>query len=227
MHDADQWIAVDLIEKEQFKQLQVFDVVHRGQATSRGKRIFKYKEVFKRKFNPPDEVNPLGSLDKHKFRLTIAAYTRMLTEGIDYQEKNASTVRWAALKMLLAIAVMLNYDTFLIDIATFFLYGDLDEEVYMEFPIRWAENGQDPPEYVWLLKKGVYGWPAASNGAQKKLKSVLTEGKKFKQLTNDDCIFISADPSSDGYCATGSHVDDLFTIGDTKGVPLLIETLEK
>jgi hypothetical protein len=151
----------------------------------------------------------------------------MLTEGIDYQEKNASTVRWAALKMLLAIAVKLNYDTFLIDIATFFLYGDLDEEVYMEFPMRWAENGQDPPDYVWLLKKGVYGWPAASNGAQKKLKSVLTESKKFKQLSNDDCIFISADPSSDGYCATGSHVDDLFTIGDAKGVPLLIETLEK
>ena len=136
MHDADQWIAADLIEKEQFKQLKVFDVVHRGQATSRGKRIFKYKEVFKRKFNLPDEVNPNGSLDKHKFRLTIAAYTRMLTEGIDYQEKNASTVVWAAVKMLLAIAVKHDYDIVLIDIATFFLYGDLDEEVYMEFPVR-------------------------------------------------------------------------------------------
>ena len=151
----------------------------------------------------------------------------MLTEGIDYQEKNASTVVWAAVKMLLAIAVKHDYDIVLIDIATFFLYGDLDEEVYMEFPVRWAENGQSPPEFVWLLKKGVYGWPAASNGAQKKLKSVLTADKTFKQLTSDDCIFTSANSSSDGYCSTGSHVDDLFTIGDAKGIRLLTKTLEK
>ena len=171
-HDADQWIKADLAEKEQFKALDVYDVVLRSQATSRGKRIFKFKEVFKRKFNPPDEKNPHGSLDKHKVRLTIAAYTKTLTEGIDYQEKNASTVRWTAVKILLAIAVKFDYDITLIDIASFFLYGDLDEEVYMEFPPRWAEEEQDSPEYVWLLKKGVYGWPAASHRAQKKLKSV-------------------------------------------------------
>lgn len=225
MHDAEQWILADLIEREQFKSLNVYDVVLRCQATSRGKRIFKYKEVFKRKMNPPDEDNPFGSLDKHKMRLTIAAYTKTLKEGIDYQEKNASTVRWTAIKALLAIAVKIGHDITLIDIATFFLYGDLEEEVYMEFPSRWAENGKTPPEYIWLLKKGVYGWPAASNGAQKKLKAVLIKEGKFKPVTSDDCIYVSTNLSK-GFCAIGTHVDDLFVIGDAEGRQELIKTLE-
>ena len=239
-HDADQWIKADLAEKEQFKALDVYDVVLRSQATSRGKRIFKFKEVFKRKFNPPDEKNPHGSLDKHKVRLTIAAYTKTLTEGIDYQEKNASTVRWTAVKILLAIAVKFDYDITLIDIASFFLYGDLDEEVYMEFPPRWAEEEQDSPEYVWLLKKGVYGWPAASNKAQKKLKSVLTKSGEFESIPSDDCIYVRTPPKDycasgttattgppKDYCASGTHVDDLFTVGEPEGTETFICTLDK
>ena len=69
----------------------------------------------------------------------------MLTEGIDYQKKNTSTVVWSAIKMLLAIAVKHGYDIVLIDIATFFLYGDLDEEVYMEFPARGQRMSKPPP----------------------------------------------------------------------------------
>jgi len=225
LHDADQWILADLIEKEQFKALDVFETVPRSHATRRGKRIFKFKEVFKRKMNPPDEDNPLGSLDKHKFRLTIAAYTNSLREGIDYKEKNASTVRWTTIKILLAVAVKFDLDLTLIDISTFFLYGDLDEEVYMEFPSRWAEDDESPPDYIWRLKKGVYGWPSASNGAQKKLNSVLVKNKVFKQSPNDDCVYTLSD-SSKNYCTTGTWVDDLFTIGNPEGTSELIKTLE-
>ena len=88
------------------------------------------------KLNPPSADEPNGSLDKFKYRLVIAAFTRMLTEGIDYKEKHASTVRWDSLKVLIAVAVLHDYDMLHIDIKTFFLYGVLDEgtTVFMEQP---------------------------------------------------------------------------------------------
>ena len=223
--DADEWILADLREKESFKQLGVADTVLRSQATSRGKRIFKFKEVLKRKFNPPDDDNPFGTLDKYKFRLTIAAYTKTLTEGIDYKDKHAGTVRWQALKILFAIAIKFNYDITLIDISTFFLYGDMEDEVYMEFPDRWAENGEDPPTYVWRLLKSVYGWPAAPNRAQHKLNGSLTSDNKFTPTAADACVYASSQDQP-GYAACGTHVDDIFTVGDSVGTDRLISTLK-
>ena len=98
------------------------EIVPRSMAVSRGKRIFKANRVFKKKFLPPDATHPEGKLEKYKVRLTIAAYTRVLTEGIDYADKHASTVRWSAIKMIIAIATKFDYDLVLLDISTFFLY---------------------------------------------------------------------------------------------------------
>ena len=126
--DCDDWIMAELSEKESFKYHKVFDVVPRSFATSRGKRIFKDRPVLKYKYNPD------GSIDKRKFRLTVAAFTKMLKEGVDYSDKHANTVRWNAIKMLIAIVVYMDFDMILFDIATFFLFGELEDEIYMEIP---------------------------------------------------------------------------------------------
>lgn len=96
LEDADQWILAELSEKHSWDEHDVVEIVPRSTAVSRGKRVFGEKRVFKKKFLPPDATHPEGRLDKHKIRLTIQAYTRMLTEGIDYADKHAGTVRWSA-----------------------------------------------------------------------------------------------------------------------------------
>ena len=227
MADADDWVMAELAEKESWKAHDAYEIVLRTQATSRGKRIFKNKPVLKRKFNPPDDDFPFGSLDKHKYRLTIAAYTKTLTEGIDYKEKHAGTVRWNAIKVILAIAVKEDYDIILLDIKTFFLYGKFTvEEVYMELPERWAENDESPPEYIMRLKSSVYGWPAAPNLAQYELNQQLISEKEMKPTRADDCVFVSTDKST-GYVACGTHVDDILTAGDPAGLKKVRACLEK
>ena len=136
MPDADDWIMAELDEKESWDAHGAVKIVLRSQATSRGKRIFGAKPVMKKKFHPPDVTHPEGRLDKYKYRLTIAAYTRMLTEGIDYADiyKHATTVRWSAVKMIMAVAARHDFDIMLLDISTFFLYGECTDEVYMEIP---------------------------------------------------------------------------------------------
>ena len=122
---ASQWVIAMLEERESFRQREVYVLVPRSQAD--GHRIFKSRPVLKIKYNPPTPEEPNGSLDKFKYRLTIAAFTSMLKEGIDYKEKFASTVRWSALKLIISQAVLENWDLLHIDIKTFFLYGVLDE----------------------------------------------------------------------------------------------------
>ena len=43
----------------------------------RGKRIFGAKPIYKRKILPATVEQPGGVLDKHKLRMTIAAFTKM------------------------------------------------------------------------------------------------------------------------------------------------------
>jgi hypothetical protein len=224
MYDADDWIAAELDEKNSFKHHDVYDVVLRSSIN--GARVFKNKPILTRKINPPDEFNPNGSLNKHKVRMTIAAYTRMLKQGIDYEEKHASTVRWNTIKIMLCIAVKFDLEITTADISTFFLYGKLTDEMHMEIPDGWDEDGKAGPEYVWKLKKSVYGMPQAGNCAQKELKQSIAKSTLFTPSMADDCVFVTNNHST-GYGAMGTFVDDICTIGDTKGTAKVISTLKK
>ncbi len=120
-------------------------------------------------YSPPTDEHPSESIEKYKCRLTIAAYTKMLKQGIDYEEKHASTVRWDSLKILMAIAVKFEFDIVLYDISSFFLYGKIIEgsEMYMHIPPGWEGNEGNTSDNVWKLQGTLYGMPNAPHEAQK------------------------------------------------------------
>ena len=215
---SNDWIQARLKEQNSFKAHNVFTLVPRASAA--GKKIFKPRVVLKLKLNPPSLQHPQGSIDKFKYRLTIAAYTKMLTQGVDYKEKYASTVRWNSLKVLIAIAVRFDYDIVLFDIATFFLYGELTDEVYMEQQPDWATPDKPKEDYVCRLNKSMYGLPQAPHCAQQELKKALTADNQFQPTASDDCIYVRTGVQhekhpSDG--STGAHVDDCVAIGEPDG----------
>jgi hypothetical protein len=222
---ANEWIMAELAEKESFAHHGVYDLVPRSAAV--GRKIFKPRPVLKIKVNPPTDEHPHGSIDKFKYRLTIAAFTKMLTQGIDYVEKYASTVRWNSVKMLIAIAVWHDYDLVLFDITAFFLYGKLTdkEKVFMEQPLGWETEGKPREDYVCQLNRSMYGLPQAPHCAQRELKATLTASDQFKPTTADDCVYVSQD--EDKYSALGAHVDDLLGIGDSAGLQKITDTLTR
>lgn len=85
---APSWILSKLKEQKSFAEHKVLTIVPRSEALEAGARICKPKVVLKIKWLPPTPDHPLGQLDKFKYRLTIAAFTRMLVQGIaiDYAE---------------------------------------------------------------------------------------------------------------------------------------------
>jgi hypothetical protein len=212
---ANEWIEAREKEKNSFKHHKVLSYVLRS--ATRGKRIFKPRPVYKKKINPPCAEHPLGSIDKFKYRLTIAAFTKMLTQGIDYQEKYASTVRWNSLKVLFAIACKCDYDIVLFDISSFFLYGVLTDEIFMEQCEGWEDPAFPSDLYVCKVNRSMYGLPQAPHRAQIELKQSLYANGEFKSTTSDDCIFVGQEQESK-YVALGAHVDDLPTIGVPAGI---------
>ena len=152
----------------------------------------------------------------------------MLIQGVDYKEKFASTVRWAATKLIIAPTVLEDLDLLHIDIKTFFLYGVLDEgkPVFKEQPEGWEALETPRDEFVCLLDKSMYGHPAASHRAQKILKEVLTANDSFRPTTADDCVFVS-NKKLPFFAVGGTHVDDILATGDQGGLLHFVDTLEK
>jgi len=220
---AKAWKKATFTELDALEKLGVYKLVPRP----KNKRVFGNKPVLKTKMHPPDDDHPRGSLDKRKVRITIQAFTKMLKEGIDYKEKYASTVRWNSIKILLAKAADEDLELTLIDVCTFFLYGDLEEIIHMEQVVGFEVEGKE--DWVWLLLKSLYGLPQAPLCAQKKLKHNLTSDGKFKATTADDCVYtlIKQGKNDKAEAVLGAHVDDIPTVGNKEGTQRLIKQLKK
>jgi len=58
-------------------------------------------------------------------------------------------------RLLLAVAALEDLDIQSVDVKTACLYGDLDEEIYMEQPEGFKLPGKE--NSVWRLRKALYG----------------------------------------------------------------------
>ena len=221
---ANEWIEACLQEKNSFEEHGVYHLVPRSSVG--GKKIYRPRPVFKIKVNPPDRENPHPTLEKFKYRLTIAAFARTMTAGVDFEEKRASTVRWEATLAILGIANHYHLGITLFDIKTFFLYGDLHDDVYMEQPPEWVDDQHSSVEYVCKLDKSMYGLPQAPHRAQERLKEVLMDAG-FYQTSSDDCVYVWGSPGNDDFAVVGTHVDDITCAATDKGRARVREALTK
>ena len=78
------------------------------------------------------------------------------------------------MRLLLALSVVEDWEIEVLDVKTAFLYGNLDEELYMEQPEGFVKQGQE--RKVYPLKKALYGLKQAAvawnKQANKSLKSL-------------------------------------------------------
>nr|GEV82931.1 putative ribonuclease H-like domain-containing protein [Tanacetum cinerariifolium] len=76
-------------------------------------------------------------------------------EGIDYEEVFVPVARIKAIKLFLAYASFMGFTVYQMDVKSSFLYGTIDEEVYVMQPPGFQD--QEFPTRVYKVEKAMYG----------------------------------------------------------------------
>ncbi|GJY84054.1 putative ribonuclease H-like domain-containing protein, partial [Tanacetum coccineum] len=79
-----------------------------------------------------------GIVVRNKARLVAQGYKQ--EEGIDCDEVFAPVVRIKAIRLFLAYASFMNFLMYQMDVKSAFLYGTIEEEVYVSQPLAWYET---------------------------------------------------------------------------------------
>nr|GEY44955.1 hypothetical protein [Tanacetum cinerariifolium] len=144
----------------------------------KGKRAIGSKWVFR---NKKDER---GIVIRNKARLVAHGHTQ--EEGIDYEEVFAPVARIEAIWLFLAYASFMGFMVYQMDAKSAFLYGTIEEEVYVCQPPGF-EN-PDYPAKVYKVVKALYGLHQAPRAWYETLANYLLENdlcKDFEKLMKD------------------------------------------
>ncbi|CAI7757840.1 unnamed protein product, partial [Closterium sp. NIES-54] len=125
-----------------------------------------------------------GRLERRKTRLVIKGFQQR--EGIDFQEVFAPVAKAPTLRLLLAAAAICGWKVEQMNVKTAFLYGVVDEEIYMKQP----EGYDDGSGRVFRLNKAIYGLKQAPMCWYARLVEVL-EALGFKVSGCDESLFMT------------------------------------
>ena len=121
---------------------------------------------------------------RKKARLVAKGFTQVY--GIDFEETFSLVAWFETVCILLALAALEDWDIESLDVKTAYLYGELDEEIYMEQPEGYVKKGQG--EKVCRLLKSLYGLKQSALQWNKELhKSLLTLG--FTRTCSDAGVY--------------------------------------
>ncbi|KAL0641846.1 hypothetical protein Bca4012_102697 [Brassica carinata] len=169
----------------------------------KGKKAVTSKWVFTIKFHPD------GRIERRKSRLVARGFTQ--TYGEDYVETFAPVAKLHTIRIVLSLAVNLEWDLWQMDVKNAFLQGELEDEVYMHPPPgleHLVKNGN-----VLRLRKAIYGLKQSPRAWYNKLSTTLN-GRGFRKSELDHTLFTLNTPS--GIVVLLVYVDDIIITGSDK-----------
>ena len=112
-----------------------------------GHKVIDCKWVFKVKLKPD------GSLERYKARFVAKGFQQTL--GLDYFETFNPVVKLTTIRIILSLAISLQWPIKQLDVHNAFLNGDHSETVFMHQPPGFVNP--TTPNYVCKLNKALYG----------------------------------------------------------------------
>nr|GFC08572.1 putative ribonuclease H-like domain-containing protein [Tanacetum cinerariifolium] len=169
------WVEAMQEELLQFKIQTVWTLVD----CPKGVRPIGTKWVLK---NKKDER---GIVIRNKARLVAQGHTQ--EDGIDYDEVFAPVARIEAIRLFLACASFMGFTVYQMDVKSAFLYGTVDEEVYVMQPPGFHDPAY--PAKVYKVEKAMYGLHQAPRAWYGTLSKYLLKNG-FQRGTIDQTLFI-------------------------------------
>ena len=192
--DAAEWLAAERYELDQLARLDVYDLtlLPPGHSHTGCRWVYKIKR------------DTEGNIILYRARIVAQGFTQR--PGEDFFETFAPVAKIESIRLLLAIAAILDWEIHVIDVDSAFLNSTMpeDQTVYLSQPPGYVAEGKE--DFVWKLGKALYGLKQSGHLWYQKLKGIL-EQIGFHACKSDPCVFIRSSPSATSIIS--SHVDDL------------------
>ena len=195
---AQQWSHAIQEELEQLEKNETWILVPE-QNIEPGHRPLSGKWVFKVK----RDVN--GAIAR--FRWVVRGYLQQF--GIDFDQPFAAVVKPMAFRVLFAIAAYYDLDIDQMDVKTAFLYGLIDQLVYVQIP-KGSEDATNKGKVRKLLK-ALYGLEQAPRLWYERLSKFLLEKLGLRRINAAHSIFVTVAGINRPIVST--FVDDIKVMG--------------
>ncbi|GJY28237.1 putative ribonuclease H-like domain-containing protein [Tanacetum coccineum] len=149
-----------------------------------------------------------GIVVRNKTRLVAEGYKQ--EEGIDYDEVFAPIARIEAIRLFLAYASFMNFLVYQMDVKSAFLYGTIEEEVYVSQPPGFVDP--EFPKKVYKVEKALYGLHQAPRAWYETLSTYLLDNGFHRGQINKT-LFIKR--VKDDILLVQVYVDDII-FGSTR-----------
>jgi hypothetical protein len=149
-----------------------------------------------------------GYIARYKARLVAKGFHQQ--QRVDYDETFSPVIKLPTVRMILSLAVSLNWPLRQFDVSNAFLHGILKEEVYMTQPQGYVNPNQ--PHHVCKLHKLIYGLKQASSAWFERFTGQLLQCG-FTASTADSSLFIYRSKTVVAYLLL--YVDDIVLTNNT------------
>lgn len=191
--DEDLWQSAIDSELNSLAENETWELVPKPKTV----KLLGTRWVFRIKQEPNGEK-------KYKARLVVRGFQQR--EGIDFFETYAPVARLPTIRLILALATQKQLFTRHLDVTTAFLYGNLEEIVYLRSP-----DGVEIPEGQAIrLKKSLYGLRQSPKCWNIRFNDFITS-LGFIQSKSDYCLYVWTKDAEVVYLVI--YVDDTLIAG--------------
>ena len=195
--DRAKWDAAVKEELESMKTNNVWKIVKKSGnvKTLKSRWIFKIKE------------DGVGKPIRYKARLVAKGYLQK--PGLDYDETYSPVAKLSSIRIVLAVGVLNQMYFHQLDVKTAFLYGELEEDLYMEVP----DGMKAEPNSILKLQKSLYGLKQSPRCWNTKFNQVLIQ-LGFVRSSHDYCLYTRIKGQHIMYLIL--YVDDVLIVGQSE-----------
>ncbi len=156
-------------------------------------------------------------------RLVACGYSQI--PGVDFSKNYSPVVNDITFRLLLLLIIKMGLSAKIVDVETAFLYGELEEEIYMDCPPGMTETGVDSvgDDDALLLQRCIYGLVQSARQYHKKIVEILRK-IGFEGGEVDPCLFMRK--SKKGLVYIALYVDDNLLVGHPAAIEETVQQLK-
>ena len=161
----------------------------------------------------------------YRARLVALGFSQI--PGVDYTDNFAPVAYDVSFRIALARMMVKKLGSLVMDVETLFLYGEIDEEIFMKSPVGMEEIAPgSSSEDCYQMLKGIYGLCQAARQLWKKfVNTAKMEFFGFQVSPADPCMLFRQNEL--GICIAIMYVDDMLIIGKKEQIQEFTNKIQK